>query len=267
MLVAALTRVAGGDLGQAVALASSMLCLQFAVGAANDWFDVDLDALSKPAKPIPAGLVGRRTALGAALLLGVSALLIAALAPGRGGVVTPLAAAWMLGAGLVYDASLKRTAWGWLAFALAFPVLPVFAWYGAVGSLPPRAELLLPVAFLAGPVLQLANGMVDLERDAASGVAGLAGRLGRRRALLTMGALELMIYALAGLTLAASPTAPGLGRLLAVAAGELALAGVALSTAHQARWREWGWRCQAVGIALLAAGWLASVDAWAAGAG
>ena len=45
-------------------------------------------------------------------------------------------------------------------------------------QLPPRLELLLPIAAVAGPALQLSNGLVDIERDRAGGIATLATRLG-----------------------------------------------------------------------------------------
>ena len=56
-LVFALVLVAGGAMAAALVLGLAMLGLQFSIGAANDWFDVELDALTKPAKPIPAGRV------------------------------------------------------------------------------------------------------------------------------------------------------------------------------------------------------------------
>lgn len=231
-----------------------MLGLQFAIGAANDWFDVDLDERAKPAKPIPAGLVSRRAAAIVAVGCGGGGLLLAAAV----GPVALALAALMLGAGLAYDAVLKRTSFGWLAFAAAFPMLPVYAWFGAVAALPPRPELLLPVAALAGPTLQLANGLVDIDRDASVGVIGLAGRLGRRRALVAMGALQAVINGLAWATLLTDPAAPVVARLVVLAASGVTGMGLVFSVSTDPARREWGWRCQAAAIALLAIGWLAA---------
>jgi 4-hydroxybenzoate polyprenyltransferase len=70
VLVVALVMIAGGTVATAATLGLAMLGLQFCIGAANDWFDVDLDARAKPAKPIPAGLVTRRTAAVVAVICG-----------------------------------------------------------------------------------------------------------------------------------------------------------------------------------------------------
>jgi 4-hydroxybenzoate polyprenyltransferase len=237
-----------------------MLGIQFAIGAANDWFDVDLDTLAKPGKPIPAGLVSRRTALVVAVVcavIGLGAVVAAGSLTGWADGARALPVALMiLAIGLVYDAWLKRTVWGWLAFALAFPLLPLYAWYGAAAYAPPGSDLLLPVAFLAGPMLQLANGIVDVDSDAAAGVVGLAGGLGRRGAWLWLLLLQLVVNGLAVATLFADPSSALAARGLAIGAALLAGMGVGLSRSGSAARREWGWRCQAVGLALLAVGWL-----------
>jgi len=256
----ALVLLAGGDVAAAVLLGLGMLGLQFSIGAANDWFDVDLDALTKPAKPIPAGRIGRRGAAAVAVVCGGGGLALAGAGAGAGGFATFACALGMLAAGLAYDARLKRTAFSWLPFAVAFPLLPLYAWLGAVGQPPPGATVLLPVAFLAGPTLQLANGLVDAERDARGGVLGLVARLGRRRAWAALLILQLLINALAVATVLADRSSSPASRATVLAAAVLALIGVALSGARSTGTREWGWRCQAVALAVLAVGWLS----WAA---
>ncbi len=181
-LVLGLSLLAGADLARSSVLAVGMLGLQFCIGVVNDLADEQLDALTKPWKPIASGLVSRRDGVLVALLTGGGGLVLAASA----GLVPAVLALAMLGAGLAYDLRLKPTAWAWLCFAVAFPLLPIYAWYGAVGMLPPRAELLLPLAALAAPALQLSNGLADLEADRLGGIATLATRLGRRRTLAVM---------------------------------------------------------------------------------
>ena len=44
----------------------------------------------------------------------------------------------------------------------------------------------MPVAALAGPALQLSNGLIDLETDGAAGLRTLAVELGRRGSLVAM---------------------------------------------------------------------------------
>jgi 4-hydroxybenzoate polyprenyltransferase len=169
----------------------------------------------------------------------------------------------MLAAGLAYDARLKRTAFSWLPFAVAFPLLPLYAWFGAVGQPPPGAELLLPVAFLAGPTLQLANGLVDAEGDARGGVVGLVGRLGIGRSWVALAVLQVVVNSAAFVTVFNGAGAAG--RLSVLLAAALAFTGVALSAGATSRIREWGWRCQAIALAFLALSWLAWATARAAG--
>lgn len=232
-------------------LALGMLGLQFCIGAVNDVLDARADALVKPAKPIPRGLVGRSTAMVVAVVAGGGGLLVAA----AFGPAVLLMALGMLGAGLVYDAWLKPTPFAWLCFSVAFPILPVYAWYAATGSLPPHWQVLLPIAALAGPGLQLANGLVDLEGDRSAGLLTLSVRLGRRRAVVGMAGVIVAIYALAWSTLgvvAREPLAP----VFVALATALALLGLGLSSRSNPALRETGWQAQCLAIALLGVGWL-----------
>jgi 4-hydroxybenzoate polyprenyltransferase len=247
---------AGIDTGiaRALALAGGMLAMQFCIGTVNDLFDERVDRTAKPWKPIAAGIVSRRAAWAVAVCAGGAGFVLAALAG------PPLAAAWlvMLACGLLYDVRLKRTPWAWLCFSVAFAILPIYAWYGAAGVRPPRAEFLIPLAALAGPLIQLANGLADLERDAAAGLPTLATRLGRRGSLTVIAVLLVVIYGLAWLTLTPATTA---ALLPAAGATTLALIGLGLSAAARPAWREAGWMVQAVSIALLGLAWLSVVKA------
>lgn len=254
-LVFALALIAGGEALRAGQLAVAMLGLQFCIGIVNDLVDEPIDALAKPWKPLPAGLISRRTAAVAAAVCGGGGLLLAA--PAGAPVLAMYVA--MLGCGLVYDFWLKPTAWAWLCFSIAFVILPVYAWYGAAAGLPPRSEFLLPLAALAGPIIQLSNGLADIDRDRAVGVRTLAARLGQRRSVIIVGLLIAIIHLLAWLTLpGAAVTA---ATLLAAAATLLAVAGLALSAARRPMLREAGWMTQAASIALLGLGWVSAAVA------
>ncbi len=251
-LVLALAVVAGASAGTAALLTLGMLGIQVCIGVVNDLCDVDLDRATKPWKPIAAGLVAPQTAR----IIAVASGAVAIGAALTQGVIVGAMAVVMLGAGLVYDFRLKPTPWAWACFSVAFALLPVYAWYGSTGQLPPLAQFLIPLAALAGPALQLSNGLVDLERDAAGGLSTLATRLGRRRALAVIGVLLIVIYGLAWLTL--SLTTGNLN--LAVAGATIvALAGYGLQTRAAPNQREIGWSLQAIGIALLGVGWLSAV--------
>ncbi|HWH36603.1 MAG TPA: UbiA family prenyltransferase [Candidatus Limnocylindrales bacterium] len=259
LLVLGLALLAGGEgaAGAALGLALVMLGIQFSIGAMNDYFDVDLDIVAKPEKPIPSGVVSRQVALGVGIIAGALGIFGA----GWFGSRVLLLALAMLAAGLAYDALLKRGPLGWACFAIAFPLLPVFAWYGASGQMPPRPELLLPLAALAGPALQLANGLVDLERDRRLGVRGLPAVLGRVGSLAVLAVVQAAIHAVAWFTLLTGPEASNLALFAVGISGATTLAGVVLSASPDPVWREWGWRGQAVGLALLALGWLAAITA------
>lgn len=253
LLVLGIAALAGGEAPVAIQLALAMLGIQFCIGAVNDLYDEALDAQSKPFKPIPAGRLTRRTAWLVAAASGAGGLLLAALVRPPDPVPLLLAVA-MLGCGLAYDAYLKPTAFGWVAFAVAFPLLPLYAWYGAVGALPPRWEVLVPVAILAGPALSVANGLVDIDTDAAGGARTLAVQLGRRRALLFVGVAQAIIHGLAFVTLPAD--VPLLVPMLSGIAGALALGGLVALAQSERLMREIGWSAEAASIAVLALSWL-----------
>jgi geranylgeranylglycerol-phosphate geranylgeranyltransferase len=254
VLVLGLCLVAGASPTTAGLLTIGMLGIQLCIGTVNDLADQALDARTKTWKPIPSGLVSIRTARAVALVTGA----IGVLAPLVVSPAVAVMAAVMLGCGLVYDLWLKPTAWAWACFSVAFAVLPVYAWYGSVGTLPPLSQFLLPLAALAGPALQLSNGLVDLERDRAGGISTLATRLGRQRSLIAIGALLVVIYAVAWWTLAANGVR--VSQVAVALATVVAVCGFVLSAAQRVGWRAAGWTAQAVAIALLAFGWLGAVQ-------
>jgi 4-hydroxybenzoate polyprenyltransferase len=251
-LVFGLAVVANASLTAAALLAMGMLGLQLCIGITNDLVDEPLDARTKPWKPIPAGLISVRTARYLAALAALVGLAGAAFS----GVVPLVLWCVMLAAGLLYDVRLKPTVFSWACYSVAFAALPVYAWFGAAGTLPPQIQLVVPLAALAGPALQLSNGLTDLEADKGAGASSLAIRLGRGRALAVIAVLLLVIHSLAWLTLAALSAQVN----LILAAGSLAaLAGIVFSARSSVRDRQAGWSLQAVSICLLALGWLSSV--------
>ena len=88
----------------------------------------------------------------------------------------------ILAIGYGYDRFAKGTAWSWLPFALGVPLLPVFGWLGAAGTVPAVFAILLPTAVVAGAALAIANARADVDRDAAAGVTSVATALGPDRA-------------------------------------------------------------------------------------
>jgi heme o synthase len=265
-----LATLAGGDLPTALRLALSMLALQASIGALNDRVDAPRDAAGKPAKPIPAGVASRREAQA----MTVGGLIAGILLSAPSGAATVAVAIGGAGLGYLYDLRLSRTPWSWLPLALALPLVPLHAWLGATGNVPPGLVTLVPTAVLAGAALAIANGLVDIERDGRADRPTIAVRLGRRRAWIVQTAL---LGIVGGLAIFVAPAVPpdaagtDLGifralRLAGVGIGLLGLAAGALAlAAGRAGVRERGWELEALGVASAGLGWLAGAAAVGAG--
>jgi 1,4-dihydroxy-2-naphthoate octaprenyltransferase len=247
--------IAGAQAGVALRLGLGMLGLQFAIGAANDLSDTPSDAVAKPGKPIPAGLVSARAA--AIVCLGSAGLgLVAAATVGVGALAIGFAG---LADGLAYDLRLKGTPMAPLAFAAGVGLLPLYAWWGARGSVPDALFGVAIVAVCAGASLALANAYADIERDRKSGIASVATVLGPRRTLWINAALLALVQVVAaGTTLATAGATP----LLAVEACGCGLGwlGLGLAAIPTERTRPLVWEVQAMGILVLGASWLAVLN-------
>ncbi len=202
------TRVAAG-------LVLMMLPMQLAIGALNDWADVRLDAVAKPYKPIPRGLVPRRGALAVAL---------------AGFTVSLGAAAWFgpavlgvdalgIAAGVSYDLALKRTSFAVFAWWPGFLVVPLLAM--VVTGTVRGGVAAVPLAGLLAVAVLIANGLPDIEGDRRGGARTLPAALGVARARWAMGlALCLAAVYVVGLRGPLGQGAPALAAagLLATAA-------------------------------------------------
>ncbi len=254
-LVGSLALVAGGELVVAALVAIAMLGFQTSIGTLNDVVDAGRDRLAGRAKPIPAGLVSERAAMGIAIIGGTTGLIISG---GFGAAVLALGAAGYV-TGLAYDVFMRRLGLGWLCFAAALPLLLTWTWMAAAGTLPPGWPLLLPLAALAGPTIHLANSLVDVDADEMAGTVSLATRLGIGRSRWVLTALEVTVYVLAWatlFTLTALPLPSVVVALLATLAGAL---GLAFSWQAESWAREAGWLLQAGALAALAVAWVASM--------
>jgi 4-hydroxybenzoate polyprenyltransferase len=150
--------------------------MQVSIAMLNDYCDRRADALSKPEKPIPRGLILPREALIAGLLMIVIMLVLL--------IPLPLLALGIslcyLVLGQGYNLGLKSTPLSGIVFALAMPLIPLYAFAG-VGHIPSIILWLVPAGFLLGIALNLANSLPDLEDDQAQGIRTLAVVLGVRR--------------------------------------------------------------------------------------
>jgi geranylgeranylglycerol-phosphate geranylgeranyltransferase len=255
---AGIALIAGAEVSVAARLALGMLGLQFAIGAANDLADETPDSVSRPDKPIPAGVLTRRQ-VEAIFAVSLSAGVLASASAGPIALVLGLVG---LADGLVYDLRLKGTPFAWIALAAGVSLLPVYAWWGATGCLPAAFVGIVPAAFLAGAALALANALADYERDALAGTNSIATLIGRRAALAADAASLALVQAIAIATPLAS------WQLLAAATIAVELAGIglgwiglALTVRGIGRSGQLGWETQAVGVVVLGAGWLAALGA------
>lgn len=205
-----------------------MLAIQAGIGALNDAADAVSDfAARRPHKPIPAGLVSERAArriAWAALALGL--VLTVPSGPGPTAV-----AALGAGLGVAYDLRLSRRRLAPLPLALALPLVPLHAWWGAVGTIPIELFRLVPAAVLAGAALALANALGD------SPGAGV------RRPAWWLDAACL------GAALLLSRPDDPTGLRWWSGAALLALAGLALTARPPTRRPQLGWEVQALAVA------------------
>ena len=169
LLAAGPAAFTGGD-GAALALAMlSAACIGAAANAINDVFDLEIDRVNRPDRPLPSGTVTVGTAravwvAGSALGIGLGALLSAV----------------HLGLALFsvlllygYSARLKRTPLvGNLAVAL---VLALALLYGGLAVAAMGGVLLLGAGFAAGTTLarEVAKDIEDAVGDAAEGARTL----------------------------------------------------------------------------------------------
>ena len=250
LVVAAVAGFAGGGIEAALRLGASMTLLQFAIGTLNDIVDAPMDAGRDPPKAIPAGLVTPDAArVVTALTAGLGLLLAFA-----SGAAVFLVAIVVLGVGVAYDIAAKGTPWSWLPFAIGIPLLPVYGWLGVASYVPVGLAVLLPMAFLAGAGLAIANARADLEADLRSGTRSVATALGSDRSWWVGAAL---MAGATGVGLALSR--PGgwstwTIALVVVGTGVVAV-GLLLGRSRAAGPRRRAWEVQAVGAAIAAVGW------------
>ena len=261
-MTGAVATIAGAGPTRALLLATSMLLIQLGIGAANDWADAPADTLARPDKPIPAGFVTRQRAAWVAVMAASVGLALAALA-GPAALVVAVAG---LAAGLAYDLRLKGTPWSWVPYAIGIPLLPLFAWVGATGGVPPAFGVLLPVAMIAGAALAVANALADLERDERAGVETIATALGMQAARRVGAVLQaVVIVAAVGSAVALGGRSEGV--VVAILGAAVVAAGVILGWGRGRDARQRAWEVQAIGLGLLAAGWVGALAAGAPLAG
>src|SRR5205809_3291265 len=147
--------------------------MQVSIAMINDFCDRRMDAQSKPEKPIPRGLILPSEALIAGFLMIAIMFVLLIQLP----LLALIISLVYLTLGQAYNLGLKSTPLSGIVFALAMPLIPLYAFAG-VGRVLPFLFWLVPVGFLLGVALNLANSLTDLEEDSAYGAKTLAVVLG-----------------------------------------------------------------------------------------
>jgi 4-hydroxybenzoate polyprenyltransferase len=219
-LTAALVVLADHEaaLGTVLLLSVGMLCYQFCIGVTNDIVDAADDSAAKPWKPIPAGLVSRRTAIAAAMALWAAGMALTA----PEGVAALLLGAAAAGCGIAYDLYFKRTRLSWLPYAVAFPLLPIWV-FAAVDEWGKLLWWVLPLGAALGFALHLANQAPDVEDDRRAGIASAGQMLGSDRSRSLAVAVFAAVAVVACVVL--TPATPG----RAIALGGVGAAGFVIA--------------------------------------
>ncbi|MFC7014196.1 UbiA family prenyltransferase [Streptomyces viridiviolaceus] len=231
VFVTALAVAAGRGTAGSVAVAAAVLAGQLSVGWCNDAADAQRDtACGRRDKPVATGELPPRTVAVAAvtaLALCLPLSLLSGVAAGAvhlGGMVT---------AGWTYNLRLKHTVLSPLPYAVGFGSLPAFVTLGLASPSWP-AWWAVTAGALLGVGAHLVNVLPDIEDDLATGVRGLPQRLGRPACRWLA---PCVMLAAVGVVVAGPPGAPALmDRVMAAAAGIVAVAGTAVSSGNRSRW-------------------------------
>lgn len=229
-LATALAVATGRDARGCVLVAAAVLAGQLSIGWSNDVIDATRDQESQRVdKPLaapdaPKGAI--RLAIAVAVVACVPLSLASGLAAGSAHLVG-VASGW------AYNLGLKRTAWSWAPYAVAFALLAAFVARGAPdGRWPPW--WLLSGAALLGVGAHFANVVPDIDADLVAGVRGLPQRLGRRRA--AVGSAVTLLAATVVLVVSPDGSPRALAVAVGVLAGACAVLGASFSLRTARRW-------------------------------
>jgi geranylgeranylglycerol-phosphate geranylgeranyltransferase len=153
----------------------------------NDVYDIEIDRLNAPTRPLPSGRASLRGAYALATVFSVGSIVSAVLL-GFGSLLIALLALILM---VFYNVRGKRL--GLLGNAVvSFNVALPFAFGGiSVSSLHPSVLLFSMLAFLSNLGREVAKGIVDVQGDSLHGVKTVAVLKGPRVAALTSSGLFL----------------------------------------------------------------------------
>jgi 4-hydroxybenzoate polyprenyltransferase len=232
----------------------AMLGGQIVIGVVNELVDVDIDRVTKPSKPIPAGLVSVR----GAVLMGCAGAILMLTAGWPLGVRSFLILVIGTGLGVAYSLWFKRTPYAWLPYLAALPLLPI--WVAVtLDRFEPALILLYPLGAIGVLGVQMAQSLPDVAADRAAGIDTLTTRLGERRSLVVIWAAIVGSAVLAMIGSVAQDTWSW--RIWVAALGVLLAVGfdVALYRRSPRSGVMAAFPCAAGSLAVLAIAWIVSI--------
>lgn len=249
---------AGGWPGSGVMfrLLGAMLGGQVAIGAVNELVDVDLDRVSRPDKPIPAGLVTER---GARIMTAIGIIVMLVLGASFG--LTSLSLlALGTGTGIAYSFWFKHTVWAWIPYLIALPLLPVWVW-STIDHVDPGLLAIYPIGAAAVISVQIAQSLPDIVSDRTGGVRTLAVVLGPEGAPLACWASMLLAATLGAIFAGWLTEHPALVWIAAGITVALVLANVAFWRRNARRGVLAAFPLMASAVVILGVAWTAALVA------
>ena len=173
-----LSLAVGHGPGRALLVAAAVAAGQLTIGWSNDLVDLAADRqVDRQDKPVARGDVEPRTVRGAIVVAGAVCVVLSLLC-GLASAAVHLVAG--VGSGWAYNLGLKRSAWSFVPYAVAFGTLPAVATLALARPVLPPAWMVVTGALL-GVGAHLLNALPDLADDERTGVRGLPQRLGAAR--------------------------------------------------------------------------------------
>jgi geranylgeranylglycerol-phosphate geranylgeranyltransferase len=144
--------------------------------AINDFFDVEIDKINRPYRPIPSGLVRRKEAALLYLLLSAAGTLLSYfISVVHFAIALFFSIAWYL-----YGLRLKKE--GIIGNILVSLGVAFTIVYGGLFSLSQKVVMYSLIAFLVNLAREIAKGVEDMEGDRAAGVRTIAVTRGEKAA-------------------------------------------------------------------------------------
>ena len=181
----------GRDFQTGLVLALSVASLGGWGNVINDYFDLSVDRVNKPWRPLVRGVVKPREALALGSLLAVLGVFLSMLVSPLC-TVTAIAAAFLL---FLYSWQLKRSGLPGNMLVASLSALSIV--YGGLASPRPSASLVPGLyAFVIILGRELAKGLEDVRGDTATGIRTVAAVHGPRAAVLACAAVLFTLVAI-----------------------------------------------------------------------